>query len=501
MSLITVPQPLYAPAPFVAYGTNPGQCYSTPILLSEIEGTLDNTNLRTYTSQDYCGKMAAYQMCTDVNIRVVVLYENTTTPHPYVKYGELCYGFIGTTTQSQTYPTVLAENVDPVAGGCIDAACTGANVEGESFQYSKVVITSGTNYAAERNLRVQFPVVGGLLPKVAVARQSTDFRYRYDNEEGEIRLTLRTGDPLLVHTLSYNGFLGTERLVVQTGPTAYPKKLLHLRGSTWTTYDMSPQDTQRVIAVLTGDKIYFQAAGHDGRVHAKAKNTSLVISWKPSRIYPRSAYQGNSFGFGSPRQLLGLGFRGRHSYEPYRLYTSFPHIAVCDEPANPSGLFILRASASDRRVLVYNRMRGAPYDLQGAALPEGPISVATMGFEFYAFHPYFDGYGEMDLWYSGLSDVDTPISLGLSPDRLLYRLSGFRVESTTYDLDRNSLFEAGLGSSYDWTRPTDFLPYVYTAADGEVRSIASREPVIILDGKTFTRGQEDTGRSQTVWTV
>jgi hypothetical protein len=103
-AIITVVQPLYHPAPFVASPANQYLCYGTPVfknagsLYVEGGGTVAaNTKIFAYADSSLCGLVSVYGMCNTGDLLGVV-YPCATVPHDYVKYSDSCYAFQYTAT-------------------------------------------------------------------------------------------------------------------------------------------------------------------------------------------------------------------------------------------------------------------------------------------------------------------------------------------------------------------------------------------------------------------
>lgn len=478
MSSIIVPQPLHSPAPFVAYGTNPGKCYSDPVLVSEyVGGDYEAADFRSYTSLDYCGKMVQYTPCDPFDSDVVVLYETVASPHPFVLYGPSCYAFAGTVTSAGTRSVVMADAVSPVTS-CADPVCTLADPVSSTFAYFDSLTGVQTN--------VHFEHLDGGTPNFGVGPARTDADGIIP-EPGHTLVRLTRGGAALFLTVA-----GTGLLRVTPGRTLYSKTLVRVRGGATVNYPLGPYTTYQDIPVEPGDRLFLDMRLATGRLAKGFVGARVPVSWTPIVAMPR-LYDTIVFDPGGARVISALGFCGRTAREPYAFYDALPASGNYANPANPGGIVTVQGNGDVERLLINHRITGAPDNQHAFASYAGTSLANPMTFRFYAHTRNVDGHGEMDVW----TDVDgtLPAYLGVDAARVLvYTGSSYARTAEALDVRRSELTVLPNADS-------NFLPAVYVALDGELRTVQSQAGSVVLDGKSFARVVADPGLSHTIYTV
>ncbi len=477
MSTVLIPQPLYAPAPYVAYGSNPGHCYSTPILVSETAGTAyDGLDIRGYATSDYCGKLALYTNCA-TSQQVVVVYPTLSSPHSFILYGDTCYTFNGTTTAFVgTAALTLAGSVTPVAS-CNDVLCTKADPGGNSYVYFD-------SETGER-VAVEFPHLDSGIPHFAVADRAQD---------GATVLPAPGSARVVVSSSTALRFLGTStgtgNLSFEFSSLSIAKALVVDRAGSWTSYELSAGERTLQVQVQTGDIFYLRLTTATGRVPSRAIGSVCAVTWTPTVIMPR-VYDTAILASGGT--LQALGFCGLTPYQDYTFYGTLPLDTVSNHPSNPGGLVTVEGADEGEFLVIRNRGSGMePVDL---SVPwySGEGLTAPVTFRFYAVVPNLDAHGEMDAWFS--SSGTLPSTLKVDAYRALVTSgSSYRKTTEIGDTSRNGVEVISATTGI-------YLPRVYGASDGELISVQSLSGTVTVDSKVFAVQGTDRGLSYRIQAV
>lgn len=477
MSTVLIPQPLYAPAPYVAYGTNPAHCYSTPILVSETAGTAyDGLDIRGYATSDYCGKLALYTNCA-TSQQVVVVYPTLSSPHGFILYGDTCYAFNGTTTTfTGSIALTMAGSVTPVAS-CLDTLCTKADPGGGSYVYFD-------NETGER-VAVEFPHLDAGIPYFAVAGRAQDGATTLP-APGSARVAISSSTALRLLGTS----TGTGSLNFQFSNASFSKTLVVDRTGVQTRYPMSSDQKSLQVQVQTGDIFYLSVVGVTGRVPSRAVGSVCSVVWTPSVVMPR-VYDTAVLALGGA--LGALGFCGLTPYQDYTFYGTLPLDTVSNHPSNPGGLVTVEGADEGEFLVIRNRGSGVePVDL---SLPwyGGENLTAPVTFRFYAVLSDLDAHGEMDAWFG--SSGTLPTALRVDAYRaLVTNGSSYRKTTEVGDTSRN-------GVEVITTTTGVYLPRVYGASDGELISVQSLSGTVTVDSKVFAVQGTDRGLAYQIQAV
>ena len=464
MSTVLIPQPLYAPAPYVAYGTNPAHCYANPIQVSENVGTAyDSLDVRAYATSDYCGKLISYTDCSGGN-SLVVAYPAPSSPHAYVLYGATCYAYNGTTTSVGTASLTVAGSITPVAG-CDDVLCTKADANGNSYVY----------FDGETGQRqaVEFSHLDVGIPHFGVAPQRQD---------GSTTLPAAgTARVHLVRSLVRLGSsTGTGDLVFTFSPTPFSKDLVIERAGIQYAHSLSAHQRTFIASVQPADIFYVRVVGASGQLPPQAKGAALLVSWMPYVALPR-VYDSVSLGYSGT--VLALGFCGLTSHQDYTFYGTLPSDVVSSHPQNPGGLVTFQGAAEPEQLVIRSRGSGMPSVATSLPWYGGGAFTSPITVRFYATIPDLDAHGEMDLWLD--SDGTFPGVLRVDSYRTLVASgSSYRKTTEIGDAARNSVEVASAVS---------YLPRVFGASDGELAVVQSQAGTVTLDSKVFLLQGTDQG--------
>ena len=476
MSKINVPQPLYRPAPFVAYGSSPGFCYFNPVFLSEYVGTeFDGIDLLGYASQEQCGTAALYAQCSTGN-SLVVLYPPATAPHSYVAYGAAgCFSYAGTVTSAGTYRVTVAGSVTPVVS-CTDVICTGSNFTGNSYAYF--------DHQQGQQVNVQFEGLNLGIPKFGVAASKTDV-IPPAATGGSVAVYFKNRTTEQVATFNY-----AARVIFRIGSTRFAKTLLVVRAGSTLRYDMSPLDSSLALDIQAGDVVRLEIVGSTGRLPSSAVGFARTLTWEPIVAMPR-LYDAGTVSF-STASIKALGFCGVGPHQKYTLYGTVPVDIVATEwPANPGGYVTVQGSGAEMAI-VRTRLSGqqAP-DLGTKPWYDGSPLVGGAVFRFYAVNAGIDSHGEMDVWFNGTAG-QFPTALKVDDYRVLVTAgSSYRCTTEVDDVHRNSVRVVAGPAGIE-------LPGVYAASDGQLQAFSDSAGTVVYDSKTFVRVGSDPGLSSSI---
>lgn len=472
MSTVLIPQPLYAPAPYVAYGTNPAHCYSNPILVSENAGTTyDALDVRAYAVSDYCGKLIAYTDCSGGN-SLVVAYPAPSSPHPYILYGAACYAYSGTTTSTGTASLTFAGSVTPVTG-CDDVLCTKADVNGSSYVY----------FDSETGQRqaVEFSHLDVGIPHFGVAPRRQDGATSLP-EAGSARVQLIRSQVRL------GSSTGTGDLVFTFSSTPFSKDLVIERAGVQSVHSLSAYQRTFAASVQPADIFYVRVVGSSGQLPPQAKGAALSVSWVPYVALPR-VY--DTVSIAQSGTVLALGFCGLTSHQNYTFYGTLPADVISSHPQNPGGLVTFQGAAEPEQLVIRSRGSGMPDTVTSIPWYGGGSFTSPITVRFYAAIPDLDAHGEMDLWLDSAGTF--PGALRVDGYRTLVASgSSYRKTAETGDVARNSLEVAST---------VNFLPRVFGASDGELAVVQSQAGTVTLDSKVFLLQGTDQGISYQIRAV
>lgn len=465
MSNIVVTQPLHQPADYVAYGTTPNSCYGQPRFLSEYSGTgYDDLLIVGYTDGDFCGKQISYTACESGSLLTVV-YDFAASPHDYIKYGEACYSYAGTTSGSESF--VLAAEVTPVPS-CSDIACTPVDPSGPSLVYFTADgLEAGVFFDHLDTGTAHY----GVTPRVVDDGLNglSAGRVRFRLTQPRMALTTVEGTGTLIFRLERMGFF---------------KRLIQVRSGSETTYKLTAGETTAVVQVEPGDAFYLDASTLTGRLSTFASNAVVEVSWVPYVYQPRHYDTGTLSASGT---LLALGFCGLTTHQTYTFFGTLPVDASTTDLVNPDTTVSVQGGGSPEYLLLRNRSAGQA-DPTTPALPwyGGEGLSAPILFRFYSGREDRGAHGEMDVWLD--TDGTFPGTLSVDPYRALV-LDGnsYRKVQEAGDIPRGTLEVASSGSFS--------LPNQYRGTDGQLLTFANSDSTVVYNAGTYTLIGSDPGLS------
>ena len=378
--------------------------------------------------------------------------------------------------QPQAYATVLSVGSVTAVADCTDILCTGSFTTGDSYVYQDMETGS---VAGVRFERLDLGV-----PHFAVSSETIS---QGTSGLSSGRVTVRFDKPRkFVMSVS-----GTGSLRFALGLVGVPKKLILLRGGMETIYAMSVNQPSTVLNVLPGDAIYVDVGTPFGGISKRITGRFVDIAWVPKVALPKLYATATLMQSGSIR---ALGFCGLSNRQEYHVFDALPLDNSTADVVNPDSVVTAQGASSAELVLLRNRTSGdvLPTLPEGLGWYAGEMLAQPITFKYYAAREAYGAHGEMDVWVQ--TEGTFPLNLKVSSYKVLS--SGTfseRVLSQVDDTSRNSLRVVASTAGLQ-------VPRVYTAPDGEQRSIHSTLPTLVMDGKTFTLRRLDPGISFTVYT-
>ena len=466
---VIVSQPLYFPAPFIAFGSAPHRCYTLPALIEET--TVGNTEpLIAYTTDGLCGTAYPYVTC-DKTGTIAVVYPYATSSHPFIAYNSECYERQGAWSSPATpvvdtraYTVVGAGSVAPTFF-CSDASCTGADANGPSVCYK--------DNETGQKVNVTFDGLSLGIPRFAVARERIDTGFG-TQPNGEIVARFERNPRARIMRTS-----GAGRIQFKVGLVGFRKKLVVVVNGSEQHYGMEAATSEVVINVLAGAEVYLDLGNEVGVLSARTRGQRTTVRWNPVILLPR-CYDIATWAIFGSQTINAVGFCGLTNRQSYSLFDSLPHDGVASGLTNPDSI-VTYTTAGVEHILMRLRVAGEPEpQLPGGAVWYAGQPFSGVGqFKFYTSRDYFGAHGEMDVWFSGAGAF--PAYFAVNKFTVLARPAGFyRRTGQVGDTHRNSLRAI--------TSPTGImLPVIYTASDGEQISIVSNSPAVAYNGKTYVR--------------
>jgi hypothetical protein len=415
----TFVQPLYSPAPYVSFGSQPLECYHNPYLLGEAYGTIRQSQY-PYQTDALCGQGYGYQECEDATQRIAIIYPYNSTPHETVYYGSACWSrFTGTLSGSNMnliyQRGATTPFIDVISVGSVDAVlecgaveCSGTLEDGSSIRY--------VDTQTMESQAVVFDLDDGI-PYYAAAPQ-------YANDGAG---TLPTGTASVTFTqprklLFSVGESGQMEINLGRGLLGLPKKLRVQNGSSVTLYDLSLNAESRMIPVVAGDSVYLDVGNVAGLLSDRTRGKRTQVSWKPVVALPRVYHTVEVMNFGTTA-VHKIGFTGQTDRSPYVKFETLP-ADVEQEFPNPDNIVTVEDSAGVEYVLIRTRAIGDPIPRLpgGTQWYAGQILNDTLTFRFYTTREDRGSHGEMDLWLD--TDGAFPVYFRVDPYRTLRILGG-----------------------------------------------------------------------------
>lgn len=474
-------QPLYFPAPIVAYANDPLNCFGNPVYANEAAGT-EYQAILTQQSDALCGDGWIYGQCVGTD-QIVTVYPHNAAPHDVVSYGSECWSRVsvspisGSVASSQDWTFVSAGSVTPVAD-CADVVCNGSNPNGSSVVY------------VDTQTLVSFPVefdgMSDGVPFVGIAPQILDSGLG-NLPRGELAVTFIRPR---VHLFTC---LERGQVDFKVGMYDLLKQIVVVRGGQVLKFVIPVGATSRFVDLEVGDVAYVDIGNRAGLLSDRTRNKRTTVSWFPVIILPR-LYHTITLALTGTNSVTQLGFTGMTNRSPYTIFHALPADTQQDMP-NPDNVVTVQGSGPEY-VLVRTRATGDPIPpIPGPAVwYAGQDMGGTLTFRFYTSREDQGSHGEMDVWLSNQGG-QFPAYFKIDNYRTFF-LSGVavRVGSNIGDVSRNSLRVTDSGSHYHWPRR-------YVAEDGERVTVDLISGTIVYNGKTFVAAGTDTGISSEVLTA
>lgn len=422
---IQFPQPYTDPAPFIAYATNPGYCYSNPVLVSN--GTLSTLplnlpNVTLFSDSFYCGTFYAYAPCDGSTANVAIAYPANTVPHSFIDYANHAWSLVGIQSNPGTLQQVSRNNVSPLLA-CNDPVFTGSNPAGSSLPY--------LDYETGGTVVVNFPDLSYGIPFVGAAAQIIDpGANNLTSGIASVYFTGRNRVATLINAVQGSGNL----TFLLRGDIVNYAKSFCVKSSNGgeTTYPIFSK--QFKVTVAPGQKIILTIST------ALSPNSVLtgVVEWNPTVTLPR-LFDSESISFSGSATVKAVGFTGLSSQEDYQFYGTLPADAAL-ESVNPDSIVTVQGASDAEQVLIRCRGVGEPVPVLPPALAwySGGFLNSPVTFRFYAARALQGAHGEMDVWMS--SPGGFPSYFSVSPYKALTMPSwAYPKNPNQTDTSRNSL--------------------------------------------------------------
>jgi len=469
---MTVPQPLYSPAPFIAPASQVTHCFCNPCIVTAWIGTLPSyPPFVAYQDNTYCGVAWAFTPCSGTGTPLVVPYPDATTPPDVISYGGTCWGNQGILSDTTGYVLVARGSVAPVFD-CQDVTCTGSDPNGMIVRYR--------DHETNRDADIWFNHLDNGVPHFAVTPQT------YDKGDGG----LTTGSvSFSAHKQTEEMILvspGTGELLFTIRPSGHTKQLISYRGGSPMIFDLAAGVEAAVISVIPGDIVTL-------RLYS-SKKVHFSVSWKPFVDYPRLFQTGTLSG---TTAIRSIGFTGLTTRSPYQFYGTLPADVTLAE-VNPDNILTVTAQGTEYVLIRAQAMSDAP-----AALPlhsvwyDGTSTLAgPLVFSLYGGRKETGLAGEMDVWINTagtfpgafkVSDWKTLVKPGDPPRR----------SGPIGDVTRNSLRVTN--------DPPSFYEYpvAYVSSNGDRLVVAGtyRPLTRVIGGTTYGFGGTCPGLAYSVLDV
>jgi hypothetical protein len=459
---ITVPQPLYYPAPFVAFQQDQTNCYFAPRLLYELKIAGTAPPVFPYPDTTNCGKGYSYVSCSGTGT-IAVVFPASASAHSFVNYASACWAFSGSIYDLRPFPQVLAQNTIAVTG-CNDVLCTQADVNGPSLGY----LDHETNIP----VNVQFEHLDRGVPRFGAVKEKTDSGVG-NLASGSVRFGLQTSALVPLLTVPDDGVL---EFRISYPASNYHKQITVQRGSNSIKYEMGVGIESVQIPVRTGDRVsldYFQFS-------RMLQSVSGEVTWTPIVVLPR-LYDTFTVPNSDSTSLRAIGLTGLTKRSPYAFYGSLPADVATSFP-NPDSFITVQGTLTSEMVVVRTRAFGDyTSDIGGRSWYAGQSINGPLTFRFYASREKQGSHGEMDVWMD--TDQPFPDMFKVTPWKALAKAPGaYRRNALVGDTSRNALRVDLNGSLTDLVDPQVYAGLI----DGERISVGSPDhPALIWNNKLF----------------
>lgn len=411
---VDIRQPLYNPAPYVAYGSNPLDCYGDPLFLREITSGTVYQRIDTHTTDALCGDGYIYEQCGG-QTRILTVYPHNTVPHDVINYGSMCWGiWSGTAVAGSTaqviigtlgWEVVSAGSVTPVAD-CNAAECSGTVAGGSSVVY----IDTQTN----QKLPVRFEGFDIGLPFAAVSQQVTDSGLG-NLPRGEKSVTFTTPRVHLFNCIE------SGQVDFNVGLSEYAKRIVVIRGGQTLKFEIRTGAVERIVTLQAGDQVFVDIGNQVGLLSDRTRNKRTIVRWRPIITLPRQYHAATLTAEGT-NQIRALGFTGLTDRSDYVLFRTLPQDIEQPFP-NPDNIVTV-ANGTSEYALVRTRAVGDAIPPLPGNVPwyAGESLVGDLQFKFYTSREDQGAHGEMDVWLT--EDGHLPAYFKVDQFRTLFMEGG-----------------------------------------------------------------------------
>ncbi len=475
--LLHYPQPYLSPSPYVAYGTDIANCYGDPVLISD--GTLSSLGtfpyVIPYPDTGLCGAAYRYKECTRSRTDIVVSYPIDITAPDFVAFDGLAWSNYGTISNLGGNTLVSRSLTLPIQS-CSDPIVTGSNSSGSTVPY--------LDFETRGTVNVCFPGLENGIPHFSTSIEVTDNASLIQPGYHAFDLTREKNEVLILPPVVSSGTL---QFSITGAVTAYPKSLITSSSGNVSVRALAPGKSTVVLCLAAGDSVYIRvdrvSKGHtiDGRA-----------SWDLFVSSPR-LYHTEVLSFSGSAALNAVGFTGRSSRSPYKVFSSLPQFASSDY-VNPNSVVTVQGYAGTEAFIVGCASTGANQpDLPvGVGLYAGAHLDSPITFKFYAGRSAQGGHGEMDVWLS--QNGTFPSYMRVSRYKALELPTWwYRKDAAASDTSRNSLRHLPVPDNY-------IFPRVYTAEDGNqvVLRSGTHSNTISINGTSYGATGTATGLAYTI---
>jgi hypothetical protein len=409
-------QPLYNPAPFVSYGSDPWDCYAEPVFLYEItSGTVYQDSIQAQ-SDALCGDGYIYGQCVG-NDRIVTVFPHNTVPHDVIVHGSECWSRVSTSPLNGSQAVYITGTLhwDIVSAGSVAAVldcgaleCSGSVPGGDSVFYRDT--------QTMQRVPVQFEGMDIGIPWVGTALQVIDSGLGA-RPQGQKAVTFTT-PRVFLFTAGAPG-----QVDFNFGLADFAKRIIVIRGGAFQRFEIRIGETQRIVTLQAGDQVYADIGNAIGILSDRTRNRRTTIRWRPIVHLPRvfdtvvlPATGGNV--------IQALGFTGVTNRSPYTLLSPVPK-DIEQELPNPDNVVTVQAATGPEYAMVRTRAIGDPIpQLPGnTQWYAGQTLNGPLTFRFYTTREDQGAHGEMDVWLSNEAG-HFPVYFKVDPYRTLGLLGG-----------------------------------------------------------------------------
>jgi hypothetical protein len=404
-------QPLYNPAPYVSYGSDPWDCYSDPVFLYEItSGTAYQNSIQAQTDA-LCGDGYIYQQCAGGD-KIVTVFPHNTVPHDVIAFGSECWSRVSTSPLNGSQAVFITGTLhwDIVSAGSVAAVldcnayeCSGSVPGGDSVFYRDTQTMQRVPVEFQ-GMDIGVPWVGTALQVVSTGLGAMP--------RGDKHVTF-TVPRVYLFTVVQGG-----QVDFNFGLADFAKRIVVIRGGATLKFEIRVGETQRIIALQSGDQVYADLGNIIGILSDRTRNKRTHIYWRPIIILPR-VFDTVVLPAMGDNVILALGFTGVSSRSPYTLMSPLPK-DIEQELPNPDNVVTVQAATGPEYVLVRTRAIGDPVpQLPGnTQWYAGQTLTGTLTFRFYTTREDQGAHGEMDVWLSNEAG-HFPIYFKVDPYRTL----------------------------------------------------------------------------------